>query len=48
MKKALLLLLASILMSCSPDYQMSESREVEVIVDSYVQAERLGELDSVE
>lgn len=45
MKKVLLLLIASILMSCSPDYQMSESREVEVIVDSYVQAERLGELD---
>ena len=45
MKKALFLLLTIILTSCSPDYQMSESREVEVIVDSYVQAERLGELD---
>lgn len=45
MKKALLLLLTNILMSCSPDYQMSESRDVKVIVDSYVQAEKLGELD---
>lgn len=45
MKKALLLLLANILVSCSPDYQMKENREVRVIVDSYIQADRLGELD---
>jgi hypothetical protein len=45
MKKTLLLLLTSIFFGCSPDYQMSESRDVKVIVDSYIQAERLGELD---
>ena len=45
MKKVLLLLLVNILASCSPDYQMTENREVEVIVDSYIQADKLGELD---
>lgn len=33
------------LLGCSPDYQMSESRDVRVVVDSYVQAEKLDKLD---
>ena len=33
------------LVGCSPDYQMSESREVRVVVDSFNQSDRLGELD---
>ena len=33
------------LLGCSPDYQMSESRDVRVVVDSYIQAEKLDKLD---
>ena len=31
--------------ACTPDYQMTDREEVRVIVDSYVQAEQLEELD---
>jgi len=30
---------------CTPDYQVSDTKEVKVIVDSYVQADQLKELD---
>lgn len=31
--------------ACTADYQVAHNKDVEVIVDSFVQAERLGELD---
>lgn len=33
------------LLGCSPDYQVTGSRDVRVVVDSYVQSDMLGELD---
>ena len=30
---------------CTPDYQVTQSRDVKVVVDSYVQAQKLEELD---
>ena len=30
---------------CTPDYQMSDNKEVRVVVDSFIQADRLEELD---
>ena len=37
------LILATI--ACTPDYQVTDTKEVKVVVDSYVQADRLEELD---
>ncbi len=31
--------------ACTPDYQVTDTKEVKVVVDSYAQAERLGALD---
>ena len=39
------LFLVFILASCTSDYAVSESKEVRVVVDSYVQAQKLEELD---
>jgi hypothetical protein len=33
------------LVGCSPDYQVTDNKQVRVVVDSFVQADRLGELD---
>ncbi len=42
----LLLLLASLgIVGCTSDYAVSETKEVRVVVDSYVQADQLEELD---
>ena len=42
----LALVLATLLAAgCSPDYQVTDTKEVKVVVDSYIQADRLGELD---
>jgi hypothetical protein len=35
----------SMLFACTPDYQVSDKSEVRVVVDSYVQAQKLEELD---
>ena len=43
--QALSCLLFSLLNGCTPDYLVSDTREVRVVVDSFVQADRLGELD---
>ena len=37
----------SILVGCTPDYQVTDTKEKKVIVDSYVQADMLGELDGI-
>ena len=41
----LFFLIAFFSLGCTPDYQMLQDRETRVVVDSYVQADRLGELD---
>jgi uncharacterized protein with von Willebrand factor type A (vWA) domain len=37
--------LVSLLTACSPDYQVSDKTKVRVVVDSFIQADRLEELD---
>ena len=45
MKQSLWLLVLVCFLGCTPDYQVTDTKEVRVIVDSYIQAERLGALD---
>ena len=43
--KTAIILMAVFILGCSPDYQVTDQQEVRVVVDSYVQADQLGELD---
>ena len=45
MKRSLWLLFFAWALGCTADYQVTDTKEVRVVVDSYVQSERLGELD---
>lgn len=45
MKKLVSLVILTIFYGCTPDYHVTDNQEVKVVVDSYVQAEQLGELD---
>ena len=44
LKKAIILI-AFFALGCSPDYQVSDQTETRVVVDSFVQADRIEELD---
>jgi len=45
MNVTLKILLSLVFVGCTPDYQVIDNKEVRVVVDSYVQAEQLEELD---
>jgi hypothetical protein len=43
--QAILFFWISLMLGCSPDYQVSDKQEVRVVVDSYIQPAQLGALD---
>ena len=43
--RAVLVFFAFVLCACSPDYQVRESRDVRVVVDSLVQSDKIDQLD---
>jgi len=45
MKKLVSLLVLLFFCGCTPDYQVTDTKEVRVVIDSYVQSEQLKELD---
>lgn len=45
MKKLASLIILMVFCGCTPDYQVADNQEVRVVIDSYIQAEQLGELD---